>query len=447
MPKKIDYTPFINAALEMYPNKDTLTRTEVIDICRNKSVPYPTWITKNTVSRGIYSIASFIGKMKDGAPEFYSPSKSKTQLIQVPAESSIPKVVHTHHKGSDLSFIPSIDVNYVPFGKYSLVFDIINSRRFYPVYITGLSGNGKTLMVEQACANSHRECIRVSVTIETDEDDLLGGFRLNNGETIWENGPIVTAMERGAVVLLDEVDLGSNKLLCLQPILEGKPIFLKKIKKIIHPAPGFNIIATANTKGKGSSDGRFIGTNVLNEAFLERFSITINQEYPESSTEVNILRNIINNKTEKNNDFIDILVRWANSIRTAFASGGVTEVISTRRLVHIIQAYEILGGKTNSDKKEAVNLCLNRFDDDVKTSFIEFYDKMVADDEKLKRQIEFDAKNSEATKKKLENNNANTQSTIMVNDDGPKKMDKDRLIADIQKIIIDNDSKKNILEF
>ena len=236
-----------------------------------------------------------------------------------------------------------------------------------------MSGNGKTFSVEQACATLNRELIRVNITIETDEDDLIGGFRLVNGETVWHNGPVVEALERGAVLLLDEVDLASNKILCLQSILEGKGIFLKKIGRYVQPAPGFNIIATANTKGKGSDDGRFIGTNVLNEAFLERFALTFEQEYPTPKTEMKILEKVAATLGKKDKEFCENLANWADIIRRTFKDGGIDEVISTRRLVHIMRAYAIW-----NDRMKSIKVCTNRFDDETKQSFIELYDKIDA---------------------------------------------------------------------
>ena len=272
------------------------------------------------------------------------------------------------------SLIPSKDANYVPFGNATDLKKIIKSKIFYPTFITGLSGNGKTLGVEQACAQLGRELIRVNITVETDEDDLIGGFRLVNGETVWHNGPVIEALERGAVLLLDEIDLASNKILCLQSILEGKGVFLKKIGRQVTPAAGFNIFATANTKGKGSDDGRFVGTNVLNEAFLERFPVTFEQEYPAPSLETKMLNNYCKELDCCDDDYIKNLVAWADIIRKTFKDGGVDEVISTRRLVHIIRAYSIF-----SDRVKAIKVCLNRFDDETKQSFIELYDKIDAD--------------------------------------------------------------------
>ena len=274
----------------------------------------------------------------------------------------------------DRNLIPDKDPNYVPFGNFSDVKRIINSNMFYPTFITGLSGNGKTLSVEQACAQLGRELIRVNITIETDEDDLIGGFRLVDGSTVWHNGPVVEALERGAVLLLDEVDLASNKILCLQSILEGKGVFLKKIGKFVRPASGFNIIATANTKGKGSEDGRFIGTNVLNEAFLERFALTFEQEYPTPKTEQRILEKVASNLGVLDEAFCANLANWSDIIRKTFKDGGIDEVISTRRLVHVIRAFAIW-----QDRMKAIKVCVNRFDDETKQSFIELYDKIDAE--------------------------------------------------------------------
>ena len=272
------------------------------------------------------------------------------------------------------NLVPVKDDTFVPFGGFADVKNVIKSKQFYPVFITGLSGNGKTFSVEQACAQLGRELIRVNITIETDEDDLIGGFRLVNGETVWHNGPVIEALERGAVLLLDEIDLASNKILCLQSVLEGNGVFLKKIGRFVRPAKGFNIFATANTKGKGSDDGRFIGTNVLNEAFLERFPVTFEQEYPTPNNEVKILNNVAESLGIKENDFTKRLVDWADIIRKTFYDGGVEEIISTRRLVHIIRAYAIFG-----KKDKAIQVCVNRFDEETKQSFLELYDKVDAD--------------------------------------------------------------------
>ena len=271
------------------------------------------------------------------------------------------------------NLIPTLFEGFVPWGNYGNLKKIIKSNLFYPVFITGLSGNGKTLMVEQLHAELGKELIRVNITIETDEDDLLGGFRLVNGETKFVPGPVIEAMERGCTLLLDECDLGSNKLLALQPVLEGKGVFLKKINKWIVPKKGFNVFATANTKGKGSEDGRFIGTNILNEAFLERFAITIEQPYPTAAVEKKIVLGSMKKYNAVDEDFATNLVTWAEVIRKTFYDGGVDEVISTRRLDHIAKAFAIF-----EDKMLAIEMCVSRFDEDTKESFIDLYTKVDA---------------------------------------------------------------------
>jgi hypothetical protein len=273
----------------------------------------------------------------------------------------------------NMDLIPQKDTNFVPFGNFADIKKIIQSGIFYPTFITGLSGNGKTFSVEQACAQLKRELIRVNITIETDEDDLIGGFRLVDGSTVWHNGPVIEALERGAVLLLDEIDLASNKILCLQSILEGSGVFLKKIGKFVKPAPGFTVIATANTKGKGSDDGRFIGTNVLNEAFLERFPVTFEQSYPSAKIESAILKKVSESLECYDADFVERLVSWGEIIRKTFFDGGVDEIISTRRLVHVIRAYSIFG-----KRMKAIEVCVNRFDDETKQSFLELYAKIDA---------------------------------------------------------------------
>tara|TARA_R110000868_G_scaffold43748_2_gene146804 strand:- start:1103 stop:2236 length:1134 start_codon:yes stop_codon:yes gene_type:complete len=272
------------------------------------------------------------------------------------------------------NLIPDKDDTFVKFGNFNDIKKIIQSNLFYPTFITGLSGNGKTFSVEQACSQLKRELIRVNITIETDEDDLIGGFRLINGETAWHNGPVIEALERGAILLLDEIDLASNKILCLQSVLEGKGVFLKKIGKFVKPIAGFNVIATANTKGKGSEDGRFIGTNVLNEAFLERFPVTFEQSYPSPSVEQRILEGVALDLGVEDRDFCKRLVDWGDVIRKTFYDGGIEEIISTRRLVHIIRAYSIF-----KDKAKSIQICTNRFDDETKQAFLELYDKIDID--------------------------------------------------------------------
>lgn len=357
-------------------NIDTITFSQIVELFERKLIKWPAWFIKdknNRVKRGVYKIPSIESDMNINMTKI----KSKPVVPQsAPIDNDIAvanmalAAVNFNQEAVDL--VPNKTTGYVPFGNFSDVRQIIKSRKFYPMYITGLSGNGKTMMIEQACAVEKREMVRVNITIETDEDDLIGGFRLIDGRTVWQNGPVVVAMERGAVLLLDEVDLGSNKLMCLQPILEGKSIYLKKINKVITPVDGFNIIATANTKGKGSEDGRFIGTNVMNEAFLERFSITMEQEYPAAKVEQKILNNVLSASGIVDASFTDILVRWAEVIRKSFYEGAVSEIISTRRLVHICEAYVIF----NQNKEKAIQLCLNRFDVDTKISFLDLYKKL-----------------------------------------------------------------------
>jgi len=283
---------------------------------------------------------------------------------------------------AERNLVPEKDETFVKFGSFNDVKKIIQSKQFYPTFVTGLSGNGKTFSIEQACAQLGRELIRVNITIETDEDDLIGGFRLVDGATIWHNGPVVEALERGAILLLDEIDLASNKILCLQSVLEGNGVFLKKIGKYIRPRNGFNVFATANTKGKGSDDGRFIGTNVLNEAFLERFPVTFEQDYPSPSVETKILNAIATSLKVKDLEFMKKLVDWADIIRKTFYDGGVEDIISTRRLIHVVRAYSIFG-----DKLKAIKMCLNRFDEETKQSFLELYDKVDADVDITKEEV------------------------------------------------------------
>ena len=343
---------FVNELRSEYGN--TISAADVKAFARGKNVSYP------TVTRQLEQF-----KVKRGTWDL------TVKEVREVLESSVSIGVTAQE---EQSFVPDSDGNFVPFGSFSDVKKVIKSKQFYPIFITGLSGNGKTVSVEQACAQSNRELIRVNITIETDEDDLIGGFRLVNGETVWHNGPVVEALQRGAVLLLDEVDLASNKILCLQSVLEGKGIFLKKIGKYVQPKEGFNVIATANTKGKGSDDGRFIGTNVLNEAFLERFALTFEQEYPTPAVESKILLRVAASVGKHDEEFCNNLANWADIIRRTFKDGGIDEVISTRRLVHIMRAYAIWG-----DRMKAIKVCVNRFDDETKQSFIELYDKIDAD--------------------------------------------------------------------
>ena len=292
-------------------------------------------------------------------------------VVESVAEESVMSLMATNMEMQNL--VPSAFEGFVPWGHFATIKKIVESGMFYPVFVTGLSGNGKTLMIEQIHAKLKKELIRVNITIETDEDDLLGGFRLINGETKFVPGPVIEAMERGCTLLLDECDLGSNKLLALQPVLEGKGVYLKKVNKWITPKEGFNVMATANTKGKGSEDGRFIGTNILNEAFLERFAITIEQPYANAATEKKIILGSMKKYNKVDKEFATNLVTWAEVIRKTFFEGGVDELISTRRLDHIAKAYAIF-----DDKMKSIELCVSRFDEDTKESFIDLYTKIDA---------------------------------------------------------------------
>ena len=332
------------------------TATEIKAFCAMNDIAYAT-VTKRLknfkTAKGKWNLEVTTAAVENIEKSFSSPS------VQPVAERNL---------------IPEKDNTFVKFGSFPDIKKIIASKLFYPCFVTGLSGNGKTFGVEQACAQLGREIIRVNITIETDEDDLIGGFRLVNGETVWHNGPVIEALERGAILLLDEIDLASNKILCLQSVLEGNGVFLKKIGRFVRPARGFNILATANTKGKGSDDGRFIGTNVLNEAFLERFPVTFEQSYPAPAHEIKILKNVAETLGVKEDDFCKRLVDWADIIRKTFYDGGIEEIISTRRLVHVLRAFSIF-----NDKEKAIKVCINRFDEDTKQSFLELYDKVDAD--------------------------------------------------------------------
>jgi len=356
---------FVKTAYDMF-GKDVLTRQELVKVAKKLGMKYaPSWLVKNA-------------KFKADKGSYKLPTDSESVTIDVKKSVSKDEPVATTNKEAAYivssltgNIVPTKDKSFVSFGNYPDVKNIIKSGKFYPVFITGLSGNGKTMGVTQACAENKKELIRVNITIETDEDDLLGGYRLKDGQTVWQNGPVIEAMERGAILLLDEIDLASNKIMCLQPILEGSGVFVKKINKFVKPKDGFNVIATANTKGQGSEDGKFIGTNVLNEAFLERFPVTFEQKYPTVATEKKIISNVLKSSGKSDVKFADKLVTWADVIRKTFYDGGVDEIISTRRLVHIAQAYAIFG-----DKVKAIQLCTNRFDDDTKTSFVELYTKV-----------------------------------------------------------------------
>jgi MoxR-like ATPase len=346
---------------EMYPDvatRGTVSRPELLDVMKSlKTEKYPLWLMKNKVGRGLYSIDG-------GAPVVGNNAlKPKVEMKQ---ESFVVDYTNT------ASLIPKKDPNFVPFGNFADLENIIKSGIFYPAYISGPTGNGKSTMVEQICSKHKKPLIRVNLNMMTDEEQLIGSKTLVEGNVEVVEGPVLIAMRNGTTLLLDEIDAGSaNTLLCLQPILEGKPYYFKLKNEMIVPADGFNIIATANTKGKGSDDGRYIGTNILNEAFLERFAVTFDQEYPNAKIEVKIIKNLMETYSCLDEEFAETLVKWADAIRRTFEDGGVDETITTRRMIHIVRAFAIF-----KKREKAVELCCNRFDAATKAAFIDLYDKV-----------------------------------------------------------------------
>ena len=351
---------FVDAATEMFGEGAIMTKAQTKEAAAKANLPYPSWFRKKcSVGYNAYKLPS------EGAVV------EATTTATTGEENAVVNLLASNMEKQNL--IPAAFEGFVAWGNFSKIEKVVKSGLFYPIFVTGLSGNGKTLMIEQVHAKMKKELIRVNITIETDEDDLLGGFRLVNGETKFVPGPVIEAMERGCTLLLDECDLGSNKLLALQPVLEGKGVFLKKINKWIVPKEGFNVMATANTKGKGSEDGRFIGTNILNEAFLERFAITIEQPYASAAIEKKIVLGSMTKYGSIDDEFATNLITWADVIRKTFYDGGVDEVISTRRLDHIVKAWAIFG-----DKMKSIELCVSRFDEDTKASFLDLYTKIDA---------------------------------------------------------------------
>ena len=332
----------------------------------SKYAPSFIWKSENKVRRGVFRIPEINGNVATDAKVAFVPMATEEKK-----EVALATNVIEFPKNETESYVPAKVGNYVKFGHYADVKTIKKSGQFYPVFITGLSGNGKTMMIEQVHAELKKELFRVNITIETDEDDLIGHYALIDGKTVWQDGPVVLAMERGATLLLDEVDLASNKIMCLQPVLEGNPLLIKKEGRIVRPKTGFTVMATANTKGKGSEDGRFIGTNILNEAFLERFPITVEQEYPSVSVEKKIINKLMTTLNCLDEEFSGKLVDWADLIRKTFYDGGVDEIIATRRLVHIVHAFSIF-----KDRMKAIAMCVARFDDQTKETFMDLYSKL-----------------------------------------------------------------------
>jgi len=355
---------FVNAATEVFGQNAVINRDQIQKVVEERNVPYPFWfVTRQEfrADRGLYKLPDTVdGKIVT------TKTVEKQETLPVVDMSATVHVLRQKKMQDDVDVsIPEKYDGYVPFGFYKDLLSIVQTKSFFPVFITGMSGNGKTLMVEQVCANLKRECIRVNISVETDETDLIGGQTLIDGNIVYRDGPVITAMKRGAILLIDEIDRGSNKLMCLQGILEGKPYFNKKSGEYIHAKDGFNVIATANTKGRGSDEGKYL-SQILDDAFLERFTITVEQEYPESRVELKILKPLI-----RDDEFCENLVKWADVIRKTYAEGGIDEIISTRRLVHIAKTYSIF-----PDRKKAIELCVNRFDEETKLSFLDLYSKV-----------------------------------------------------------------------
>tara|TARA_R110002074_G_scaffold100766_2_gene217631 strand:- start:3625 stop:4764 length:1140 start_codon:yes stop_codon:yes gene_type:complete len=344
-----------------YPDQTEFRKGAIVDASKKLGYPmksvYPLIDGANRVRVGTYNLETFI-----------SPLKSQIQT----SPEAIPKLAATMQSiVNDERSYAKVDPTFVPWGAFNDIVKIIKSEMFYPVYISGLSGNGKTFMVEQAAAKLGRQFIRVQINPETDEDDLLGGFRLIDGETVFSKGPVLKAMEDGAILLLDEIDRATNKIMCLQGILEGKPVLVKKTGETITPSPGFNVIATANTKGKGSEDGRFTAATIIDDAFLERFTVAVDQQFPSVSVEKKIVINHMKKFEIMDTEFAQNLVNWADIIRKTFYDDGVDEVISTRRLSHIVQTFSIF-----KDKMKSIDLCIARFDEDTKSAFLDLYTKV-----------------------------------------------------------------------
>ena len=352
---------YIKTLGEKYPGRSVFNVQELVKHADSLGMSYPTFITKpsNRVARGSYRVDMITNVV---------PLPKRTLVDQESQETN--KVTQTVFDQMQIE-IPKKDPMYVPWGFYRDVKQVVESNAFYPIFIAGLSGNGKTMMVEQSCAAAKRKYVRVNITEESDEDDLIGGFRLVNGETVWCDGPIPQAMKQGAICLIDEIDRGSNKLLCLQAVLEGKPLYIKKTGALVVPLIGFNIIATANTKGRGSEDGRFTGARILDEAFLERFVATLEQPYPTIAIEKKIVLNAMEEYGNLDGEFAENLVTWADIIRQTYKDGGVDDLISTRRLVHIARSYGIFG-----DRTKAIEMCISRFDEDTRVAFLDLYTKV-----------------------------------------------------------------------
>ena len=350
-----------------------ITRGDLLDFAHEAGwSTIPPWITKDAdrrIRHGVYSIPELNGESNAAATPVVAAAPAPSESVVAATYSA--KLSSVERDGTEAT-IPAKRDTYVPWGYFKDLETVIRSESFFPVYITGLSGNGKTTMVEQVCAKAKRNWVRLNITKQTNEDDLLGGFRLIDGNTVWQDGPVVNAMLNGGVLLLDEVDLGTEKIMCLQSVLEGKGVYLKKVNRWIAPAAGFTVVATANTKGKGSDDGRFVGTRVMNEAFLDRFDYTFEQEYAPRTTERKIVLKAMQKFGKTDDAFADALTKWAEAGRTTFKNGGIDEIISTRRLINICKAYAVF-----NDKTKAVKMCLSRFDANAQKSFLDSLDKFM----------------------------------------------------------------------
>ena len=375
--KDFHFTPdrkeFLETLTKTYPNQTSFVKEDFQDI---GGMPY--WVKSSRYGfkdNGIFNLHAVVSGYNGGYSEEGNVTPISAPVPALSVSNQMPVAAQTTAVNSldNVKIIPERMSNYVPFGHFKDVKNIIKSKMFFPIFVTGLSGNGKTLMIEQVCAQLKRECYRVNITIETDEDDLMGGHTLQNGNVIFREGPVIKAMRKGAVLLLDEVDLGSNKLMCLQSVLEGKGYFIKKTGEWVSPKEGFTVLATANTKGQGSDDGKFIGTQIMNEAMLERFAITMQQEYPPVKTERSILKKEMELTGEVDNEFCEKLVDWADIIRKSFYEGAIDDVVTTRRLVHIVNAFRMF-----NDKLKSITMCISRFDEETRNSILDLYSKIDA---------------------------------------------------------------------
>ena len=375
---------FIKSAVQYASDKgnidlekvDKYQLQDMADACGMKFPHFITRVSDYRVARGFFRIPVELMTDAPVKPAKKAAAPKKTAPVVNTPSPVVDNKVELKRGTEGENKVPSVSSTYIPFGNFKDVNSVVKSGQFFPTFITGLSGNGKTEMVEQVCAKTKREMFRVNITVETDEDDLIGGFRLIDGETVWFDGPVIEAMRRGAILLLDEIDLASNKIMCLQPVMEGKGIYIKKINEYVEPAEGFNVMATANTKGKGDESGMFMFTGILNEAFLERFPITLEQDYPSEPIEKKILSKVAESLgiiDDNMQDFISHLVQWGAVIRKTFADGAIDEIITTRRLVHIVKSFAIFG-----NREKSIDMCINRFDEETKNSFMEVYSKIDA---------------------------------------------------------------------